>query len=415
MRIQFLTAVLLGACLAAQQPAEQEEQDLNRSLSEAGGSTVEFTRAIESHLAKYPNSVKKEELERALAKAAVERDDERRILLYGERVLERQMDDPPLLERVARGLLSAGDEDDAKRALKYARRFEQLIEGLRKEKPIGRMSQGRWQEELNRAAASALVLQARATGRLGQTEAAKTLAERSYKLSPSSDAAREQARWLEKAGKLESSIQHLADAFTITDSGNTELQRAEDRARMGELYKKLHGSEKGLGDIVLNAYDRTARLTAERAAKLRQADPNAEATRILDFTLSGLKGERLALGTLKGKTIVFDFWATWCGPCRVQHPLYEQVKQRFKDRPEVVFLSVNTDEDRSRVGPFLTAHQWSQAVHFEDGLTKAFSINSIPTTMIVDRNGEIVSRMNGFLPERFVDMLAERIEEALRP
>jgi len=51
----------------------------------------------------------------------------------------------------------------------------------------------------------------------------------------------------------------------------------------------------------------------------------------------------------------------------------------------------------------------------EDGLTKAFSINSIPTTMIVDRNGEIVSRMNGFLPERFVDMLAERIEEALRP
>jgi thioredoxin-related protein len=55
-----------------------------------------------------------------------------------------------------------------------------------------------------------------------------------------------------------------------------------------------------------------------------------------------------------------------------------------------------------------------QAVYFEDGLTRKLEISSIPTTLVVNRHGEIISRMNGFVPERFVDMLSERIEEALK-
>ena len=51
--------------------------------------------------------------------------------------------------------------------------------------------------------------------------------------------------------------------------------------------------------------------------------------------------------------MVLDFWATWCGPCRAQQPLYEQVKERFKANPNVAFLNINTDEDRTVVKPFL--------------------------------------------------------------
>ena len=133
----------------------------------------------------------------------------------------------------------------------------------------------------------------------------------------------------------------------------------------------------------------------------------------MEFTLPGLDGAPLKLADLKGKVVVMDFWATWCGPCRTQHPLYEQVKQRFASRKDVVFLAISTDDDPGLVKPFLEANRWSKTVYFEGGLAGFLRVTSIPTTVIVNREGKVVSRMNGFLPERFVDMLTERIREAL--
>ncbi len=83
----------------------------------------------------------------------------------------------------------------------------------------------------------------------------------------------------------------LADAFAIADPKATDAQRAADRKRLGELYRKTHENEKGLGDVVLAAYDRTAILLAGRRNRLRAVDPNALATEPLEFTISSLKGE----------------------------------------------------------------------------------------------------------------------------
>ena len=68
-----------------QEPSE--DQQLSNALSEAGSSPIEFIRTLERHLAKFPNSPRKAELERALAKAAIENKDDKRIIQYGERVL----------------------------------------------------------------------------------------------------------------------------------------------------------------------------------------------------------------------------------------------------------------------------------------------------------------------------------------
>ncbi|MBY0505176.1 MAG: TlpA family protein disulfide reductase [Bryobacteraceae bacterium] len=182
---------------------------------------------------------------------------------------------------------------------------------------------------------------------------------------------------------------------------------------MGEVYQKWKGSSTGLGDEVLKGFDRASKAGDVRRTALRQVDPNYGVEDPLDFTLSGLTNEKLHLKSLKGKVVVLDFWATWCGPCRAQQPLYEQVKERYKQNAKVVFLNLNTDEERAGVKPFLEANKWAKTVWFDDGLSNLLKVNSIPTTMIFNTRGELVSRMNGFIADRFVDMLAERIEQAL--
>jgi thioredoxin-related protein len=90
------------------------------------------------------------------------------------------------------------------------------------------------------------------------------------------------------------------------------------------------------------------------------------------------------------------------------------VKQRFASNPGVTFVSVNADEDPEQVPPFLKENQWNNAVYFENGLSRMLRITSLPTTIIVDKHGEIASRMNGYNPERFVDLLTERIQQTLK-
>jgi thioredoxin-related protein len=94
--------------------------------------------------------------------------------------------------------------------------------------------------------------------------------------------------------------------------------------------------------------------------------------------------------------------------------MYDQVQQRFKDRGDVVLLSIATDEDHNIVAPFLEKQNWKkEQVYFEDGLQKLLQVNDIPTTMVFDKQGRVASRMNGFLPDRFVEQLTERIQTAL--
>ncbi|MSV29246.1 MAG: redoxin domain-containing protein [Bryobacterales bacterium] len=416
MKTLLLCAVFTAFAFAQPGPADAEQNDLNDALSQTNNSPLEFIRALEAHLAKYPKSAKTAELERALAKAALDNSDDRRLVIYGERVVERNPDDVVVVEGLVRALLSRDPSKDfAAKALKHAGHYEKLVAGLRTEKAPGRVSEATWQDGVERGVGNALRFQARASGILEAYGDAIALAEKSFATYPNADSAREAGKWLAKTGRREEAIRRFADAFTIPDARSTDAERANDRFWLGELYRQLHqGSEAGLGDAILQAYDRNTALVEERRSSFARKDPNVRAAKIHDFTLGGPGGEKIALSSFKGKTLVLDFWATWCGPCRVQHPLYEKVKERFKDQPDVVFLAISTDEEREKVAPFLKENNWNHRVYFEDGLSRNLQISSIPTTIVVGRNGEIVSRLNGFLPDRFVDMLSERIDESLK-
>lgn len=404
--------VSLACLLHAQSP---ENEDLQKGLSETNGSPVEMVRILERHLKKYPKSAQRQDIEKTIAKAAVELRDERRIIEYGERVLKRDDSDLQILDRVTAALLSwsTTNPERATRALAYARRFETLIKPL-ENNPVEPREAAKHKEEIDRGLSRALLFQARALGILGKYDDAVPLARKSFECYPSENPAHEIGRWLAKAGRHAEAVTPLADALMIPDARAAESDRAEDRKELGESWKLSHnGSLAGLGDLLLAAYDRTSAIVAERTRKLRELDPNRDVTNPYQFTISKLGGGRLKLAELKGKVIVLDFWATWCGPCKAQHPLYEEVKKRFEKRSDVVFLAISADEDPSLVPAFLEQNHWSKNVYFEDGLARLMSVTSIPSTVVFDKEGQIASRMNGYLPERFVDMLSERIEGAL--
>jgi thiol-disulfide isomerase/thioredoxin len=416
-RCSFLFCVIAAAQPAAP-PSDElsaaEQSSLQQALGEAGNSPVDFMRALENHIAKFPNSPKRAELERALLKTAMDLKDNPRTIRYGESVLSHQPDDMQTLERVTVALLQTGGTANDELALKHAERFEKLVkQNEEAEKNLSARDKLRHRDEHDRAEARAYLLEARAHGLLGHSDPAVTLAKKSYQTFASVEAAREAARWLDTAGKTEEAVQYLANAFTIAGLQSASPETEHDRETMGGLYRKLNGSEKGLGDLILKSYDRTYTELATRREQLRQVEPNADVKDPMQFTISGLSGDKLLLASLKGKVIVMDFWATWCGPCRAQHPLYEEAKKRFKNRDDVVFLAIDTDEDHSLVRPFLEQNNWSQKVYFEDGLGQLLQVSSIPMTLIFDKEGRVFSRMNGFIPERFVDMLTERIQDAL--
>lgn len=416
-RLCFLSVLMVCGVAIGQTLSQDEQLALQKAIAEAGNSPSEFALALENHLKRYPNSPKRADIERALVKTAMDLNDDARLIKYGESVLAQNPDDTQLLQHLTTALLHQGGKPDADRALEHARHLAAVIQSTYQNdtfEPGGGAVEAKRKEDFDRSRASALLLESRATGLLGNTKDATDLAESSYKVFPSVEAAREAARWLTAAGKDQDALEYFADAFAIGGLHSADSDAAGERARMGELYRKLHGTDAGLGDLILKAYDSTSSQLAARRAEMRAFDPNAQAKSPMQFTLSGLDGDKLQLSSLLGKVVVIDFWATWCVPCRAQHPLYNEVKAKFKDRNDVVFLAVDTDEDHTLVKPFLKQVNWNQNVYFEDGLQRLLEVSSIPTTVILGKNGDIFTRMVGFLPDRFVDMLTDRVTQALK-
>lgn len=410
--MKLAAMILLGswAILAQQpEPSVEEQQDLVRAVNE-GTSPVDLIRGLEAHLAKYPNSVQRADIERSLAKAAIEGNDVPRIAKYGESAFATSSADLQLLDRLAYAFLTLGGEENAAKAYKYARAFEDLVDKM----PVatGRDA-AHQQDEQERALSRALVYQARARTIEKDTPDALRLAARAFSAYPGEETARQWAEVLLRGGRQADAIEHLAEAFVIPDPHATDDQRQGDRLLLGELYTKVHGSEMGLGDLVLSTYDRVSTIVETRRKKLLALEPNSSLADPMEFTVTGLDGKKLQLASLKGNLLIMDFWATWCVPCRVQHPLYETLRQQFSARSDVVFLEMNADEDRSVVEPFLTAEKWDKTVYFEDGLARLLNVMNIPTTILIDKSGRIVSRMDGFDPSTFLNQMTGRIQSLL--
>lgn len=105
--------------------------------------------------------------------------------------------------------------------------------------------------------------------------------------------------------------------------------------------------------------------------------------------------QSITLGELKGSTVVLEFWATWCGPCRAVIPHMNELVDEFSGDPNVKFISVS-DESESTVTAFMKRHPMHAWIGLDQTgeLHEAFGVNAIPKAIIIDAEGQVVKVMH---------------------
>ncbi|MGB8337501.1 MAG: TlpA disulfide reductase family protein [Burkholderiales bacterium] len=132
-----------------------------------------------------------------------------------------------------------------------------------------------------------------------------------------------------------------------------------------------------------------------------------------DFNLPGLKQPTVKLSDYKGKTVLLDFWASWCGPCRKSFPWMSQMQEKYgKDGLEVI--AINVDEKRADADKFLAQNPGKFTIAFDSkGSTPtSFGAENMPTSILIDPKGNITYIHVSFSEEKAPEFEA-RIKEQL--
>ena len=120
-----------------------------------------------------------------------------------------------------------------------------------------------------------------------------------------------------------------------------------------------------------------------------------------DFQLSNLEGNTVSLSDFRGKPVMLNFWASWCGPCREEMPYIQQVYAEWSDRGLVV-LAVNIGESSTTVKEFVQSYGLSFSVLLDtkQDVAQKYNIQAIPTTFFIDKDGIIQVKITGAFPSK---------------
>lgn len=130
-----------------------------------------------------------------------------------------------------------------------------------------------------------------------------------------------------------------------------------------------------------------------------------------DFTLKNLEGETIDLGDFKGQPVLINFWATWCGPCRIEMPMIDAMYQKYKDEGFVV-LAVDVQEPITIVQSFVNSMGLTFPILLDltgeiaDG---SYRIRAFPTSYFVGRDGQITAAHRGMMTEQIMQRYMDQV------
>ena len=133
-----------------------------------------------------------------------------------------------------------------------------------------------------------------------------------------------------------------------------------------------------------------------------------------DFTRTDASGQALTLSAFKGHVILLDFWATFCGGCKVEIPWYIEFTKKYQTQGLTV-IGVSMDDDGFKVvKPFIAAHQMNYPVVIgNDEIATRYNLSAMPMTLLIDRQGRVALSHTGIVDKATFEhqltlLLAER-------
>jgi peroxiredoxin len=207
--------------------------------------------------------------------------------------------------------------------------------------------------------------------------------------------------------------EHYVILLNTQNKYDKAIQVAEDAVKKGSAspalkdelkkdYIKVKGTEKDY-DKYLAALESSwkQKLMADLAKTMINKPAPA-------FTLKDLDGNTVSLADLKGKVVIVDFWATWCGPCKASFPGMQMAVNKYKDNPNVKFLFVDTWENGKDYEPgvkkFITDNKYTFHVLLDEKndegkqakVVTSYDVSGIPTKFVIDKNGNIRFKYIGY-------------------
>jgi thiol-disulfide isomerase/thioredoxin len=189
-------------------------------------------------------------------------------------------------------------------------------------------------------------------------------------------------------------IQNLGTSLAGIIAANNFLNPEIDGAYQNELKDKLIAE--GKDHFFAKMYIQT----------VNQKSVGTVGTLAPDFELSTLEGKKVKLSELKGKTVIIDFWATWCGPCIMSFPGMKMAIEKYKDNPDVVFLFVNTFERvpenqwNTHVAKFIKDRGFeylNPVIDKGNNTAMIYGVEGIPAKFCIDKDGKVKHKGSGYL------------------
>jgi cytochrome c biogenesis protein CcmG/thiol:disulfide interchange protein DsbE len=148
-------------------------------------------------------------------------------------------------------------------------------------------------------------------------------------------------------------------------------------------------------------------------ALARQNRTQPESGPAPDFTLTMLDGSQMRLADLKGKVVVINFWASWCGPCRDEAPALQAIWEKYQDKGVVVMGVAYTDTEKGAKAFISEFNQtYPNGLDIGTKISELYSITGVPETFIIDREGKVAAFMMVAISEQSLSARIDQVLEA---